>query len=307
MEFAGAVALITYGAGGTGGSTCSTSTATMSGRRSNPAWSMVGVEAEDSVPDRVDLHSLPPWEEKEVGLRRAVDAGSAPPGRRATQPQRLAFPEQHDFQQGPSMNETVPTTTGGRRCPGHRERDIAGPQPTQPARKSEQADQADQADQAEQCEPATMARGERFAAVMATVVRRLPFGLSRVVAPSFLGFTLINGLTFGVDLGLLTVFRGGLNWPLPLAITLAYLLAFGLSFLLNRSLNFRSHAPVGPQATIYLVAVGINYAAFILGVGDGLAELGLEYHLARITAGICEAVYMYIVLRWIVFRDSPQR
>lgn len=147
-------------------------------------------------------------------------------------------------------------------------------------------------------------REERFHAVMAAVVRRLPFGLSGVVAPSLLGFALINGFTFAVDLGLLTAFRSGLGWPLPVAITLAYLLAFALSFLLNRSVNFRSHAPMGPQAALYLAAIAINYLVFILGVGDGLARLGLEYHLARITAGVCEAIYMYSVMRWVVFRDT---
>jgi putative flippase GtrA len=147
-------------------------------------------------------------------------------------------------------------------------------------------------------------REERFHAAMAAVVRKLPFGLSGVVAPSLLGFVLINGSTFAVDLGLLTAFRSGLAWPLPVAITLAYLVAFGLSFLLNRSLNFRSHGPMGPQAAIYLAAIAINYLVFILGVGDGLARLGLEYHLARITAGACEAIYMYGVMRWVVFRDT---
>jgi putative flippase GtrA len=147
----------------------------------------------------------------------------------------------------------------------------------------------------------------RFQAFMTVVVRRLPFGLSRVVAASFLGYAVINGLTFTIDLGLLTVFRSGLGWPLPLAITSAYLLAFGLSFLLNRSLNFRSHAPAGPQVVLYLVAIGINYVVFIFGVGTGLAWLGLEYHLARIAAGLCEAVYMYSVMRWVVFRDVAER
>jgi putative flippase GtrA len=154
--------------------------------------------------------------------------------------------------------------------------------------------------------PAPVVRRERFHAFTAAVVRRLPFGLSSVVAPSLLGFGLINGFTFTVDLGLLTVFRSGLGWPLAAAITAAYLLAFALSFLLNRRFNFRSHAPVGPQAAVYLVAIGVNYAVCILGVGGGLAALGLEYHLARITAGLCEAVYMYCVLRWVVFRDTPR-
>ncbi|MFI6095838.1 GtrA family protein [Lentzea sp. NPDC051213] len=139
---------------------------------------------------------------------------------------------------------------------------------------------------------------------MEVVVRQLPFGLSRVIAPSLLGFALINGCTFGIDLLLLTLFRGALGWPVPVAFTVAYVLAFGLSFVLNRALNFRSHAPVGPQAGLYAIAILINYLAFILGVGSALAALGTQYHLSRIIAGACEAAFMYSVMRWIIFRDS---
>ncbi|MFF0144859.1 putative flippase GtrA [Amycolatopsis sulphurea] len=148
---------------------------------------------------------------------------------------------------------------------------------------------------------------DRFAGLCAAVVRILPFGLSRVVAPSFLGFAVINGCTFGVDLLLLTLFRSGLGLPLWLAISLSYALAFGLSFVLNRALNFRSHAPVGRQAVLYAVAVVINYAAFLLGVGTGLSALGVQYHLSRIIAGACEGVFMYSVMRWVVFvkREDP--
>lgn len=56
-------------------------------------------------------------------------------------------------------------------------------------------------------------RGERYHALMAAIVRRLPFGLSRIVAASFLGFAIINGFTFSVDLGLLTLGHGVLKWP----------------------------------------------------------------------------------------------
>ncbi|QRP48716.1 GtrA family protein [Amycolatopsis sp. FDAARGOS 1241] len=148
---------------------------------------------------------------------------------------------------------------------------------------------------------------DRFAGFCAAVVRILPFGLARLVAPSFLGFVLINGLTFSVDLGLLTLFRGGFGWPVWLAISLSYALAFALSFVLNRAFNFRSHAPVGKQAVLYAVAIGVNYAAFLLGVGAGLSTLGLEYHLSRLIAGACEGVFMYSVMRWVVFakRGEP--
>jgi putative flippase GtrA len=147
------------------------------------------------------------------------------------------------------------------------------------------------------------ARGERFNAAMAAVVARLPFGLSRAVAPSLLGFVVINSFTFCCDLGLLTALHGGLHWPVPVSITLSYGTAGGISFLLNRAFNFRSHGAVGPQVGVYTVVIIVNYLAWILGVGAGLTALGVDYLLARVIAGLCEAAYMYAAMRWLVFRD----
>jgi putative flippase GtrA len=145
-------------------------------------------------------------------------------------------------------------------------------------------------------------RGERFAAAMAAVVRRLPWALSRIVPPTLLGFGVINGFTFAVDLTLLALLHAVLDLPLWLAISVAYTCAFGLSYVLNRMFNFRSHAVVGPQVAVYAVVVVINYVAWILGVGAGLAALGVDYRLSRLAAGACEAVYMYCAMRWVVFR-----
>lgn len=148
-----------------------------------------------------------------------------------------------------------------------------------------------------------------FGTFCAAVVRRLPFGLASLVAPSLIGFALINGLTFGVDLGLLTVFHGSLRLPLWLSITLGYLGAFGLGFVLNRALNFRSHAPVGAQALRYAVVIAVNYFVLLLGIGGGLVALGVEYHLSRLAAGVGEGVFMYCALRWVVFprRVEPRQ
>src|ERR1700722_15645924 len=143
---------------------------------------------------------------------------------------------------------------------------------------------------------------DRFHQLCEAVVARLPFGLSSVVAPTFLGFCLINGLTFGVDLAILTSLRGGLGVPVPIAVTVAYACAFTLSYLLNRTFNFRSHAPVGPQFVVYLAVVAVNYLALILGVTTVLAAIGVQYQLSRMVAGGCEAVYMYCAMRWVVFR-----
>ena len=142
----------------------------------------------------------------------------------------------------------------------------------------------------------------RFHDFCEAVVVRLPFGLRSVVAPTFLGFCLINGLTFAVDLMILTGLHSGLRLPVPIAVTVAYVCAFALSYVLNRTFNFQSHAPVGPQVAIYVVVVVVNYLAFILGVTTALAAVGLHYQLSRIAAGICEALYMYCAMRWVVFR-----
>ncbi len=149
-----------------------------------------------------------------------------------------------------------------------------------------------------------LAPPQRFHSWCAHLVARLPFGLAGVVAPTFLGFCLINSFTFGVDLVLLVSLHGLLGVPYPAAVSVAYGCAFGLSYALNRYFNFRSHAPVGPQLSVYVVVVVINYVAFILAVSSALTALGLDYRVARLLAGACEAVYMYSAMRWVVFRRS---
>ena len=147
-------------------------------------------------------------------------------------------------------------------------------------------------------------RGDRFAGALAVVVRHLPFGLARIVPPSLLGFAIINGFTFGVDLLLLTVLHGELRLPLPLAVTAAYATAFALSFLLNRAFNFRSHGRLGRQIPVYIALVVVNYLVCILGVTSGLVAVGVGYRVARIIGGLCEAACMYSGMRWLVFRDT---
>ncbi|MGD0556590.1 MAG: GtrA family protein [Streptosporangiaceae bacterium] len=146
--------------------------------------------------------------------------------------------------------------------------------------------------------------GEWFATAMAAATRRLPFGLSRTVPPSLLGYAIINSFTFTCDLLLLATFHGDLGWPVPVSITLSYAVASALSYLLNRVLNFRSRSPAGRQLGVYAAVIIVNYVALILGVGAGLAALGVNYEVARVIAAACEAVWLYVAMRWLVFRDA---
>ena len=154
--------------------------------------------------------------------------------------------------------------------------------------------------------PGRAARGKRFTAAMTAVVRRLPFGLAGLVSPRLAGFLAISAVTFTVDLAALTAVHGGLGWPLPASITVAYTAASTLGYLLNRALNFRSHGAVGPQVIWYGAVIIVNYLCCILGVTAALAALGIDYRLARVAAAACEAVYMYTALRLVVFRDTTR-
>jgi putative flippase GtrA len=150
-----------------------------------------------------------------------------------------------------------------------------------------------------------VAHRARFAALMTAITRRLQFGLSEVVAPSLVGYLLINLCTFFVDLGLLGLFHGTFRWPIPVAVTLSYGTASVISYVLNRVLNFRSHDDVGRQFPLYVAVSASNYLIFVLGLTDLLSTLGVYYEFSRVIAACCEAVYLYTMLRFVVFRGSP--
>ncbi|WP_298886755.1 GtrA family protein [uncultured Serinicoccus sp.] len=130
----------------------------------------------------------------------------------------------------------------------------------------------------------------------------LPAPVARVVPETAIGFAAISGTTYAIDLTLLAVLFDVLHWPYPLAVTTGYVVAFGLAFLLNRWLNFQSHGPLGRQTGRYVVTVLANYVLFILALSTTLEWLGVQYLAARLVAGACEAVFMYVMMRSFVFR-----
>jgi putative flippase GtrA len=152
----------------------------------------------------------------------------------------------------------------------------------------------------------TMAHRARYAAAMTAITRRLPFGLAGVIEPNMLGYLLINLCTFCVDLGLLGLFHGTEKLPIPIAVTLSYGTASLVSYVLNRVLNFRSHAGVGRQFPVFVAVSASNYLIFVLGLTDLLAAVGVYYELARVLAACCEGVYLYCMMRWVVFRDVAE-
>ena len=72
--------------------------------------------------------------------------------------------------------------------------------------------------------PGRVGRVERFHRFCVDVTARLPLGLNAVVAPTFLGFVLINSFTFFVDLVILTDLPPSVSRDpkVPLAAVLAF-------------------------------------------------------------------------------------
>ena len=91
---------------------------------------------------------------------------------------------------------------------------------------------------------------ERFHRLCEVVVARLPFGLDSVVAPTFLGFVVLNSFTFAVFLsnlatgrlaGLLDKMSGPAFWTLHAAlVAIAGVLLLALGWVFRKTLAPRS-------------------------------------------------------------------
>lgn len=142
---------------------------------------------------------------------------------------------------------------------------------------------------------------ERFGDLLTSWVDRLPPRLRRFVTPDMAGFAILGLFTFAVDLALLAALRQWTGLSRPAAVSIAYLTAFALNFVLNRVVNFRSHAPAGPQL-LRFVAVFVCDYAITVGVTTGLAALGFPLVVARVTASGFVTAFTYSASRWWVFR-----
>jgi putative flippase GtrA len=152
---------------------------------------------------------------------------------------------------------------------------------------------------------------ERVGDFLTSWVDRLPPRLRRLLPRELVGFAILGAFTLSVDLALLVLLRHRTQLPLPAAVSIAYVCAFGLNFVLNRTVNFRSRAPVGSQAFRYALVILGDYLLTV-GVSSGLSALGLDFQIARLFASFVVAVFTYSASRWWVFRDrlpapSPTR
>lgn len=144
----------------------------------------------------------------------------------------------------------------------------------------------------------------RFARLRDGVHARLTPALQRLIPVTMIGFAFLNGFTYAVDLVVLYVLDSIVHAPYRLAVTVGYVTALSLAFVLNRWLNFQSHGAVGKQTGRYVFAAVLNFVLFLQGLAVFLEDQGVPGVPARLIAGLCEAVFMYVMMRTFVFRQK---
>lgn len=145
-----------------------------------------------------------------------------------------------------------------------------------------------------------------FLHVISRIHRLIPHGLRERVPVTFIGYALINGSAFLIDISFLWFFYEGLHWFYPLAVSLGYMIAGIYSLLLNRWLNFQSRGHLAAQGSRYAIGLVSQYVIFILGLSSFLHWIGVQAELARLISACCEGIYLYVLMKLWVFRGTPE-
>jgi putative flippase GtrA len=139
-----------------------------------------------------------------------------------------------------------------------------------------------------------------FSWLITTIHGWLPRSL-RWIPVTSIGFAILGGVCFGIDMVALTAMHGGLGMDYPLAVTIGYGIASVVNFILNRWLNFQAHGEFGKQSAKQLFVVVSNYVVWILLFSSMLEAMGVQYQVSRVVAACVEGVYLYLMMRLWVF------
>ena len=154
--------------------------------------------------------------------------------------------------------------------------------------------------------PTTRRAPEVFLRLITVIHSVLPGFVRRRLPVTFIGYAIINGSAFFLDITCLWVFYNHLHWFYPVAVTVGYAIAAVYSFLLNRWLNFQSHGHLVNQGSRYAIGLISQFLVFVQGLTQLLSWLGINLFLARLISACCEAAYLYVFIRLWVFRSTPE-
>ena len=117
-------------------------------------------------------------------------------------------------------------------------------------------------------------------------------------------FLFSGGVSAGVDLILLFIFTDIFGWWYLVSAIFAFLIAFGVSFTLQKFWTFQDHSREGvhAQAGIYFFVAVINLALNTLFVYLFVEYIHLHYLLAQIVASLLIACESFFVYQRFIFR-----
>ncbi len=127
--------------------------------------------------------------------------------------------------------------------------------------------------------------------------------IGRLVRSSFARFAVVGLLGFTTDMLLLWLLHGVFRVWLPVATTVAYIVAFALSFVLSREWVFPDSGDMRVQIMRYLALVIGILVLTVVGV-QALAWLSVWYLVAKVLTSGVVAIVNYVASRWWVFRTG---
>ena len=134
---------------------------------------------------------------------------------------------------------------------------------------------------------------EIFLRLITAIHSVLPRFVRSRLPVTFIGYAIINGSAFFLDIGCLWVIETHLHWWHPVSISVGYAIAGVYSFLVN-------------QGSRYAIGLISQFLVFVQGLTQLLSWLGINLFLARLISACCEAAYLYVFIRLWVFRSTPE-
>lgn len=140
----------------------------------------------------------------------------------------------------------------------------------------------------------------------------LPFKVARLRLPKglyrFLRYTLVGGVTFGIDLSLLALATQLLHIPYPPAVFMAFFIGASLNYVLSRRFVFHGSQRTFWQGYINMVGVAAGIALTTAGLTVALTEtLNLNFLLSRILVAGIIGIGNYMFNLYINFRVAGQQ
>lgn len=121
-------------------------------------------------------------------------------------------------------------------------------------------------------------------------------------------FIVAGSSAAAVDLIFLAIFHDLFNWSIVLSTSLAFILAFAVSFHLQKFWTFRNKdkKKIPKQLTIYMINALLTLNLNGLFMHLLVDRLGVWYLLSQVIVNVTIGVYNFFVYKYVVFKDKHE-